>query len=179
IQLSNCFANDSFDQVTLENRENISFVQMTPYSHEIQGDIAFDSVDLHNTIGEVLANHDMNQLRIAETEKYPHVTYFMNGGREAEFAGEKRILIHSPKVATYDLQPEMSAYEVTDALLAELDKGELNAVILNFANPDMVGHSGKLKPTIEAIEAVDACLGKIVDKIKSLGGEAIITADHG
>src|SRR5699024_5443908 len=118
-------------------------------------------------------------LRIAETEKYPHVTYFMSGGREEEFEGEKRILIHSPKVATYDLQPEMSAYEVTDALLKELDKKELNAVILNFANPDMVGHSGKLEPTIQAIEAVDECLGKIVDKIISLGGEAIITADHG
>src|SRR5699024_3466849 len=147
--------------VQREDRANTTFVQMTPYSHEIEGDIAFDKVDLHNTIGEVLANHQMKQLRIAETEKYPHVTYFMNGGREAEFEGEKRILIHSPKVATYDLQPEMSAYEVTDALLEELDKGELNAIILNFANPDMVGHSGKLKPTIDAIEAMDECLGKV------------------
>ncbi len=121
----------------------------------------------------------MKQLRIAETEKYPHVTYFLNGGRHEEFPGEKRILINSPKVATYDLKPEMSAYGVTEALLNELDKGELNAVILNFANPDMVGHSGKLEPTIKAIETVDECLGKIVDKIHALGGNVIITADHG
>src|SRR5690625_2819227 len=103
----------------------------------------------------------------------------MSGGREEKFPGETRILIDSPKVATYDLQPEMSAYEVTDALLEELDKGTQQAIILNFANPDMVGHSGKLQPTIDAIEAVDECLGKIVDKILELGGTAIITADHG
>lgn len=103
----------------------------------------------------------------------------MSGGREAEFEGEKRILINSPKVATYDLQPEMSAYEVTDALLKELDEGNQNAIILNFANPDMVGHSGMLEPTIKAIETVDECLGKIVDKIIEKGGHAIITADHG
>src|SRR5690625_6056591 len=103
----------------------------------------------------------------------------MSGGRKDEFPGEKRILIDSPSVATYDLQPEMSAYELTDALLTELDKGEQNAIILNFANPDMVGHSGKLLPTIAAIEAVDECLGKIVDKIIELGGQTIITADHG
>src|SRR5699024_7187131 len=130
-------------------------------------------------IGEVLADNQLKQLRIAETEKFPHVTYFMSGGREEEFSGEKRILIDSPKVPTYDLKPEMSAYEVTDALLDELDKGEVNAVILNYANPDMVGHSGKLVPTIQAIEAVDECLGKVVDKILTLGGEVIITADHG
>ncbi|NAP01679.1 2,3-bisphosphoglycerate-independent phosphoglycerate mutase, partial [Halomonas sp. MG34] len=112
-------------------------------------------------------------------EKYPHVTFFMSGGRETEFEGEKRVLIDSPKVATYDLQPEMSAYEVTDALLKELDEGNQNAIILNFANPDMVGHSGMLEPTIKAIETVDECLGKIIDKIVSLGGNAIITADHG
>src|SRR5699024_4701939 len=137
IQLSQCFANDSFNAVEIGDRKNIGFVQMTPYSDDIKGAIAFDSLKLKNTIGEVLAKHDMKQLRIAETEKYPHVTYFMNGGRHAEFEGEKRILIHSPKIATYDLQPEMSAYELTDALLEELDKEELNAIILNFANPDM------------------------------------------
>src|SRR5699024_9871594 len=115
---------------------------------------------------------------IAETEKYPHVTYFMSGGRHEEFAGESRILVNSPKVATYDLQPEMSAYKVTDQLLTALD-GDLDMVILNFANPDMVGHSGKLEPTVQALEAVDECLGKIVDKIIGLGGTAVITADHG
>lgn len=179
IQLAKCFANDTFDAIDRNKKTNNFFVQMTPFSEEVQGEVAFKAVDLHNTIGEVLAKHHLQQLRIAETEKYPHVTYFMNGGREEVFPGEKRILIHSPKVATYDLKPEMSAYEVTDALLEELDKDELNAIILNFANPDMVGHSGKLEPTVKAIEAVDECLGKIVDKIIAKGGEVIITADHG
>lgn len=181
IQLSKSFANEKFDDFILGENElnNIYFVQMTHYSDEVEGDVAFKAFDLNNTVGEVLAKHDKTQLRIAETEKFPHVTYFMSGGREETFPGELRILIDSPQVATYDLQPEMSAYEVTDSLLQELDKKELNAVILNFANPDMVGHSGKLAPTIQAIEAVDECLGKVVDKIKELGGEVIITADHG
>ena len=135
-------------------------------------------MDLTNTIGEVAQNNNLKQLRIAETEKYPHVTYFMSGGRNEEFEGERRRLIDSPKVATYDLKPEMSAYEVKDALLEELDKGDLDLIILNFANPDMVGHSGMLEPTIKAIEAVDECLGE-VDKILDMNGYAIITADHG
>jgi len=181
IQLSKAFANQDFDDFILgKSRLNdVYFVQMTPYSEDVEGDVAYGSKPLRNTLGEVLANHDLKQLRIAETEKYPHVTYFMSGGQEETYPGELRILIDSPKVATYDLQPEMSAYEVTESLLQELDKKELNAVILNFANPDMVGHSGKLEPTIKAIEVVDECLGKIVDKIIELGGEVIITADHG
>lgn len=121
----------------------------------------------------------MTQLRIAETEKFPHVTYFMNGGRQQEFEGENRILIDSPKVATYDLKPEMSAYGVTDALMEVLAEEPPNLIILNFANPDMVGHSGKLEPTIKAVEVVDECLGRIVDRIIELGGRAVITADHG
>src|SRR5699024_3340494 len=112
-------------------------------------------------------------------EKYPHVTYFMSGGKEDEFPGETRLLIHSPKVPTYDLKPEMSAYEVTQALLGELEKDLHDVIILNFANPDMVGHSGMLEPTIKAVEVVDQCLGYVVDKILSIGGQAIITADHG
>ncbi|HLR91614.1 MAG TPA: 2,3-bisphosphoglycerate-independent phosphoglycerate mutase, partial [Atopostipes sp.] len=181
IQLSKAFANQDFDDFILgKSRLNdVYFVQMTPYSEDVEGDVAYGSKPLRNTLGEVLANHGLKQLRIAETEKYPHVTYFMSGGQEETYPGELRILIDSPKVATYDLQPEMSAYEVTESLLQELDKKELNAVILNFANPDMVGHSGKLEPTIKAIEVVDECLGKIVDKIIELGGEVIITADHG
>ncbi len=129
--------------------------------------------------GEIAQNNNLTQLRIAETEKYPHVTYFMSGGRNEEFKGERRRLIDSPKVATYDLKPEMSAYEVKDALLEELNKGDLDLIILNFANPDMVGHSGMLEPTIKAIEAVDECLGEVVDKILDMDGYAIITADHG
>lgn len=181
IQLSRTFANDDFDGYDRgENApKNLHFVSMTQYSDQVKSQIAFPPNDLKNTIGEVLADNDMKQLRIAETEKYPHVTFFMSGGREAEFDGEERILIDSPKVATYDLKPEMSAYEVTDALLAELDEDKHNAILLNFANPDMVGHSGMLEPTIKAIEAVDECLGKIVDKIHEKGGHAIITADHG
>jgi len=181
IQISQTFANNDFD--TFDRGENapknIFFVSFMKYSDTVNSNIAYPPTDLKNTVGEVLADNKLNQLRIAETEKYPHVTFFMSGGREAEFDGEKRILINSPDVATYDLKPEMSAYEVTDALLKDLDEGETNAILLNFANPDMVGHSGMLEPTIKAIEAVDECLGKIVDKIIEKGGQAIITADHG
>ena len=122
-----------------------------------------NTIDLNNTLGEVVSKAGLTQLRIAETEKYPHVTFFFSGGREEKFPGEKRILIDSPKVATYDLKPEMSAYEVTDALLKEIEADRYDVIILNFANPDMVGHSGMLEPTIKAVEAVDECLGKIVD----------------
>lgn len=155
------------------------FVSMMHYSDQVIGEVAFAPVELKQTIGEVLANEQRTQLRIAETEKYPHVTYFMNGGKHEPFPGEKRVLINSPKVATYDLQPEMSAYELTDTLIEELESGAHDAFILNFANPDMVGHSGMLQPTIEAVEAVDKCLGKIIEKLQSIGGEVIITADHG
>ncbi|MBM7571048.1 2,3-bisphosphoglycerate-independent phosphoglycerate mutase [Aquibacillus albus] len=181
IQISRTFANDDFRDFDRGEKapKNIHFVGLTHFSETVDGFVAYEPVNLDNTVGEVLAQNDLNQLRIAETEKYPHVTFFMSGGREKEFPGEKRILIDSPKVATYDLQPEMSAYEVTDALLKELDEGNQNAIILNFANPDMVGHSGMLEPTIKAIEVVDECLGKIVDKIIEKGGHAIITADHG
>ncbi|AIF44101.1 2,3-bisphosphoglycerate-independent phosphoglycerate mutase [Virgibacillus sp. SK37] len=181
IQISRTFANEDFHDFDRGEHvpKNLDFVMLTNFSETVDGYVAYEPVNLDNTVGEVLSQNNLNQLRIAETEKYPHVTFFMSGGREAEFPGEKRILINSPKVATYDLKPEMSAYEVTDALLEELDGGKQNAIILNFANPDMVGHSGKLEPTIKAIEAVDECLGKIIDKITSLGGSAIITADHG
>ncbi|WP_156288401.1 2,3-bisphosphoglycerate-independent phosphoglycerate mutase [Oceanobacillus salinisoli] len=182
IQISRTFANEDFRDFNRGEAvpKNLDFVMLTEFSESVDGFVAYKPVNLDNTIGEVLSQNGLKQLRIAETEKYPHVTFFMSGGREKEFEGEKRILIDSPKVATYDLQPEMSAYEVTDALLKELDSEDRpNAIILNFANPDMVGHSGMLEPTIKAIEAVDECLGKVVDKINELGGNAIITADHG
>ncbi|MDC3416180.1 2,3-bisphosphoglycerate-independent phosphoglycerate mutase [Aquibacillus salsiterrae] len=181
IQISRTFANEDFRDFDRGDKapKDIHFVCLTKFSETVNGFVAYEPVNLDNTVGEVLAQNNLNQLRIAETEKYPHVTFFMSGGREKEFPGEKRILIDSPKVATYDLQPEMSAYEVTDALLKELDEGNQNAIILNFANPDMVGHSGMLEPTIKAIEVVDECLGKVVDKIIEKGGQAIITADHG
>jgi 2,3-bisphosphoglycerate-independent phosphoglycerate mutase len=181
IQISNTFTNEdfrSFDRGP-QHPKDLFFVCLTHFSESVDGYVAFKPSNLDNTLGEILAQNNMNQLRIAETEKYPHVTFFMSGGREEKFPGEERILINSPKVATYDLQPEMSAYEVTDALLKEIQNDKFDAILLNFANPDMVGHSGMLEPTIKAIETVDECLGKIVDLIVEKGGTVIITADHG
>ncbi|MCG7419422.1 2,3-bisphosphoglycerate-independent phosphoglycerate mutase [Macrococcoides goetzii] len=179
-QLSEVYTNEEFDGFKMDKRLiGIKFVTFTKYNDQVKADVVFVKEDLVNTIGEVASKNGLKQLRIAETEKYPHVTYFMSGGRNEAFDGERRVLIDSPKVATYDLKPEMSAYEVRDALLAELNKGDLDLILLNFANPDMVGHSGMLEPTIKAIEAVDECLGAVVDKIIEMGGTAIITADHG
>lgn len=141
--------------------------------------IAFKPQKLTNTLGEYVASLGLKQLRIAETEKYAHVTFFFNGGVEAPNVNEDRELIASPKVATYDLQPEMSAYIVTDKVLEKLDSGEYDVVILNFANCDMVGHTGVFDAAVSAVRTVDECVGKVVDKILSLGGNAIITADHG
>ncbi|MDA7027390.1 2,3-bisphosphoglycerate-independent phosphoglycerate mutase [Bacillus sp. CLL-7-23] len=181
IQISNTFTNKDFRDFDRGDKhpKNLHFVCLTHFSETVDGYVAFKPVNLDNTIGEVLSQNDLKQLRIAETEKYPHVTFFMSGGREEKFPGEERILIDSPKVATYDLKPEMSAYEVKDALVKEIEDEKHNAIILNFANPDMVGHSGKVEPTIKAIEAVDECLGEVVDAILAKGGYAIITADHG
>ncbi len=181
IQLSTVFTNEAFDafDVGEKHPKHLYYVTMTEYSDDVKAEIAFPPEELVNTLGEVLSKHGLRQLRIAETEKFPHVTFFMNGGRHEEFPGESRILINSPKVATYDLKPEMSAYEVTDALLKEIENDTQDVIILNFANPDMVGHSGMLEPSIKAVEAVDECLGKVVDLILEKGGTAIITADHG
>ncbi|NSL53160.1 2,3-bisphosphoglycerate-independent phosphoglycerate mutase [Calidifontibacillus erzurumensis] len=181
IQISRAFTNEDFREFDRGPKapKDLYFVCLTHFSETVDGYVAFKTVNLDNTCGEVLSQHGLKQLRIAETEKYPHVTFFFSGGREEKFPGEERILIDSPKVPTYDLKPEMSAYEVTEALLAELDADKHDVIILNFANPDMVGHSGMLEPTIKAVEAVDECLGKVVDKILEKGGVAIITADHG
>lgn len=140
----------------------------------------FSPQNLDNVFGEVIAKKGLKQFRIAETEKYAHVTYFFNGGQEIEFPGEDRLLIPSPRdVATYDLKPEMSAFELTEEVLKRLDQKKYDVLIMNFANPDMVGHSGRVEPTIKACETVDQCLGKILDKLLKLGGRAIVTADHG
>ena len=157
----------------------VNFVCMTQYDATIDAPVAYPPEEYTETLGEVLAKERKRQLRIAETEKYAHVTFFFNGGVEEPNLNEERILINSPKVATYDLQPEMSAYDVTDALLAELDKDKFDVVVLNYANPDMVGHTGVLPAAIKAMEAVDECVGKVVDKVLSLGGSVCITADHG
>lgn len=157
----------------------VNYVCMTQYDATIDAPVAYPPESIDDTLGQVLAKQGMHQLRIAETEKYAHVTFFFNGGVEEPNPNEERILIASPKVATYDLQPEMSAYKVTDALLAELDQDKFDVVILNYANPDMVGHTGVLPAAIKAMEAVDECVGKIVEKVLGLGGSVCITADHG
>lgn len=159
---------------------NLTFVTMTQYDKTLEGvNIAFKPQTLVNTLGEYVSSKGLEQLRIAETEKYAHVTFFFNGGVEKENPGEERKVIPSPKVATYDLKPEMSAYEVTDELLNRLDQDKYDMIILNFANPDMVGHTGVVKAAVKAIEAVDECLGKIVDKVLEKDGTVFITADHG
>ncbi|MXQ55661.1 2,3-bisphosphoglycerate-independent phosphoglycerate mutase [Shimazuella alba] len=181
IQISQAFTNADFRGFDRGEHppHDLFYVCITKFSETVGGFVAYKPSNLDNTLGEVLSQNGLRQLRIAETEKYPHVTFFFSGGREDPFPGEKRILINSPKVATYDLKPEMSAYEVTDALLTEINEENFDVIILNFANPDMVGHSGKMEPTVKAIETVDECLGKLVDALLAKNGVAIITADHG
>ena len=157
----------------------VHFACMAQYDATIAAPVAYPPEEINDTLGQILAERGMHQLRIAETEKYAHITFFFNGGVEEPNKNEERILIPSPKVATYDLQPEMSAEEVTQALLAELAKDKFDVVILNFANPDMVGHTGVLPAAIKAMEKVDECVGRIVEKVLSLGGSACICADHG
>lgn len=181
IQISQAFTNEDFRGFDRgENYpRNLHYVCLTKFSESIDGYVAYKPTNLDNTMGEVISQQGLTQLRIAETEKYPHVTFFFSGGREQEFPGEKRVLIPSPKVATYDLKPEMSAYEVAAACVKEIEEEHPDVIILNFANPDMVGHSGKLEPTIKAVEAVDECLGKVVESVLAQGGIAVIIADHG
>ena len=156
------------------------YVCFTVYDAEFKGvKIAFPKQSMKNTLGEYLASLGKKQLRIAETEKYAHVTFFFNGGVEEPNPGEVRVLINSPKVATYDLKPEMSAYEVTDKVLEELDSGEYDVMILNFANCDMVGHTGVIPAAVKAVHTVDECVKKVTDKILSMGGSLLLTADHG
>jgi 2,3-bisphosphoglycerate-independent phosphoglycerate mutase len=158
----------------------LTYVTMTQYEKNLPNVIiAFEPQSINNPLGEYLSQRGMKQLRIAETEKYAHVTYFFNGGIEKEFSGEDRVLIPSPKVATYDMKPEMSAYGVTDKVLEAIDSEKYDLMVLNFANADMVGHSGILSAAVKAVEAVDLCLGKVVEAIIKKGGRAIITADHG
>ncbi len=158
----------------------LHFVCMTQYDATMPNvDVAFGPEKLKNTFAEYISGKGLKQLRIAETEKYAHVTFFFNGGVETVYPGEDRALIHSPKVATYDLQPEMSAYLVTDELLKRIDSGKYDMIILNYANCDMVGHTGVFSAAKAAVEAVDKCVGKVVDAILKKGGAALITADHG
>ena len=178
-QLTGAFVSPEFDGFQVRRPKLARFVCMTEYDARLPAPVAFGADDLHNTLGELLAAHHLTQLRIAETEKYAHVTFFFSGGREDEYAGEQRILVPSPKVATYDLQPEMSAPEVTDRLVAAIGAGTFDVIICNLANPDMVGHSGILEAAIQAAEAVDVAIGKIETAVRAAHGALIITADHG
>ncbi len=159
---------------------NLHYVTLTNYDDSFTGiDVVFTKDDLQKTLGEVLQHHGKKQIRIAETEKYPHVTFFFSGGRETPFEGESRIMIPSPKVATYDLQPEMSAKGITDAICVELNKQEADFICLNFANPDMVGHTGVFDAVVKAVEVVDTCMGEVVTTGAKNGYSFIIIADHG
>jgi len=169
---------DGFERKAVLN--NLAYVCMTQYDASIKEvSIAYPPQSLDNTLGEYIANKGLTQLRIAETEKYAHVTFFFNGGVEAPNKNEDRILIPSPKVATYDMQPHMSAYEVTDAVIEKIKEDKYDVIILNFANADMVGHTGKMDAVIKAIEALDKCVSKIVDSVLAADGQILLTADHG
>jgi len=159
---------------------NIDYVTLTSYDDSFKGvDVVFEKDNLNNTLGEILAKVGKKQIRIAETEKYPHVTFFFSGGREVEFDGEKRILCPSPKVATYDLQPEMSAHDIKEAIIGELKKGDVDFTCLNFANPDMVGHTGNFQAAIKACETVDVCTKEVINTALEEGYTTIVIADHG
>lgn len=179
-ELSYPFVEETFSGFTPKVRPKLShFVTLTQYQKDLPAEIAYPPIELKNGLGEYLATQNKQQLRIAETEKYPHVTFFFNGGQEAVFEGEERILVNSPKVATYDLQPEMSAPEVTDRLVEAIESNRFDVIICNYANPDMVGHTGVFEAIVEAVEAVDDGLGRVYKAIKKVRGEMIVTADHG
>lgn len=179
-QITRAFVNADFDGFARKVTPKLAdFVMLTQYAADIKTACAYPPEDLTNTLGEWLSSHGKTQLRISETEKYAHVTFFFNGGVETVFPGEDRILIPSPKVATYDLQPEMSSQELTDKLCAAIESGKYDVIICNYPNGDMVGHTGVYEAAIKAVEAVDTCIGRVVESLKKVGGECLITADHG
>ena len=179
-ELTRVFCADEFDGFDRGERIKTTYVCFTEYDVTIPNkEVAFHKVSITNTFGEFLAANGLTQARIAETEKYAHVTFFFNGGVEAPNAGEDRILVKSPKVATYDLKPEMSAYEVCDKLVEAIEADKYDVIIINFANPDMVGHTGVEDAAIKAVEAVDECVGKAVEALRKVGGQMFICADHG
>ena len=178
-EITRALVDKDFDGFEIK-KQNLNFVCFTQYDETMPNvKVAFKPTRLKNTFGEYISNKGYKQLRIAETEKYAHVTFFFNGGEEKVFNGEERILVPSPKVATYDLKPEMSAYEVTEKLCDAINEDKYDNIILNYANPDMVGHTGSLEAAVKAIEAVDECVGKVVELVKEKGGVVLITADHG
>jgi 2,3-bisphosphoglycerate-independent phosphoglycerate mutase len=178
-QLCNALITPSFDGFEREIIKPLNFVTFTQYDPTLPVSVAFEPQNLKNILGEVVSRHKLKQFRTAETEKYPHVTYFFNGGLEKPFEGEDRELIQSPMVATYDKAPAMSAETVTNAACAAIEKGIYSLVVMNYANPDMVGHTGNIEAAIVAVETVDSCLGRLLESISKMGGTALITADHG
>ncbi len=178
-QLSRAFVDPAFTGFSRAVQPKLHFVQLTQYAADIPAPVAYKPDTLTNTLGQWLQDHQLSQLRIAETEKYAHVTFFFNGGVEQSFVGEDRVMVPSPQVATYDLKPEMSAAEVTDKLVDAIEQQKYDVIICNYANADMVGHTGNFDAAKRAIEALDVCLGRVVTALKHVGGEALITADHG
>jgi len=179
-QFTRCFTEQDFNGFNRNKVPSIAdFVMLTQYSADIKTSCAFTPEALNNVLGEWLAKHQKTQLRISETEKYAHVTFFFSGGKEDTFAGEERILVPSPDVATYDLQPEMNSGPLTDKLVAAIESGEHDVIICNYPNGDMVGHTGDFNAAVKACEAVDHAVGRVVEALKKTGGECLITADHG
>ncbi|HBZ01446.1 MAG TPA: 2,3-bisphosphoglycerate-independent phosphoglycerate mutase [candidate division Zixibacteria bacterium] len=178
-QLSYTLTDPNFTGFNRNGGPLISLVTMTQYDINLMARVAFGQQILNEIFGEVISAHDLRQLRTSETEKYPHVTFFFNGGVEKPFEGEDRVLIHSPKVATYDLKPEMSAYELTESTLKKIEEGIYDVIIMNYANCDMVGHTGVFEAARKAVEVVDECVGRIVAAVQKAGGVSLITADHG
>ena len=178
-QLTQALTESNFDGFDRRQQPALRLVTTTEYAGSLSCPVAFPPNTLEDSLGEVLADKGLSQLRIAETEKYAHVTFFFSGGREDTFAGETRTLIPSPDVATYDLQPQMSAHEVTDALVAAIESGDYDFIVVNFANGDMVGHTGQFDAAVAAVETLDECLGRIEAALLAAGGEGLITADHG
>ncbi len=179
-QISQAFAEPEFTGFAIKERPKLgAYISLTEYKKSLETEIAFPATRMKNVFGEYISNLGLQQLRISETEKYAHVTFFFNGGEERAFEGEERILIASPKVKTYDLQPEMSAAELTDKLVEAITSKKFDTIICNYANPDMVGHTGNLNACIKAIETIDACLARVHEAITAAGGELLITADHG
>lgn len=178
-EITRAFVDIDFNHFERRLWPQVNYVMMTQYDVTIQAPVAFEPQNLSQTLGEVLARHDLRQLRIAETEKYAHVTFFFNGGVEKPNPGEDRILIPSPMVKTYNMKPEMSAPEVTQRVLTEIDRDVYDVIIMNYANPDMVGHTGIIEAAIEAIHTVDQCLPRVVERVLAHDGVALITADHG
>ena len=179
-EITRTLVDKEFNEFEVEKDLDLYYVCMTSYDETMPNvHIAFKKEELKNTFGEYISKHGLTQLRIAETEKYAHVTFFFNGGEEKQYPGEDRILVPSPKVETYDLKPEMSAYEVTDKVVEAINSKKYDCIILNYANPDMVGHTGVLEAAIKAIETIDECVGRVIEAVNNQDGVLLITADHG